>query len=271
MVEKQKIKSINEDKEPETKTTVTIANKVQVSFGFLATIVSIFPILGSLGFLIAFLHEIGYASAFHFPIELIKLDTATILKYIAISLFLLILYGLESAIIALKQYNVKNYQRGKFWVFIAWANFIFTPVFIFADFKQYFGHYSSYITAGLLILQMVLFIPMNLKKKDETKITKKIVSVTKDWPTWIIGIMFAVASLSFLSGLMDSQFEKTYLVPSTNPDSIVLRIYGDTLLCAPLASDMTIKRSYFILKIDQPNLVLSERKFKTPLFPELEK
>lgn len=233
------------------------------TWGLITTIVAAVPIIGAVGFLVAFLHEVGYTMVYQFPIEFVKLDSATILQYVAVTLLLLLIFILTGTILALILYKK---PRG-IWVFLAYANFFLIPIFFYASFKNYFGQISPYVSLGLLIIQIILMIPLNWQRGDDVKLTQKIKALSKNGLSLIILIIFILCAMAYMTGFMDGNFKRTYLTPSSNPDSVVLNIYGDNAICAPLADDnITIQRSYFILKIDEPGLIFSTREFPNHLF-----
>ena len=243
---------------------VSPAYEGKVPWGFITTALTAIPILGAIGFLVAFLHEVGYTSVYQFPIELIRLDSVTILKYVALTLLLLFAFGVTGVVLAA---IVNNNSRG-IYVFLGYANFIIIPVLIYASFKNYFGGSSPYISLGILVFQSLLLVPLNWKNGDDVNLQQKIKAITKYWPAFTVTILIILCILAYISGTMDASFQRTYLSPSTNPDSVVLRIYGDNVICATLADNTTIKRSYFVLKLNEPDLVLSAREFPNRLFVE---
>jgi hypothetical protein len=83
------------------------------------------------------------------------------------------------------------------------------------------------------------------------------------WTT--IGILFFVLlllSLSYLSGENTATRQEYFLAPSTNENSVVLRIYGDELICTQLDKQSNKPNGkLFILKLDdEPRPVLSLQK-----------
>jgi hypothetical protein len=62
----------------------------------------------------------------------------------------------------------------------------------------------------------------------------------------------------FTAGKEQALNQTDFLVPSTNPNSVVLRVYGDNLICAPF-HDKSVEPSFFVLKLDdepRPHLEL---------------
>ena len=89
-------------------------------------------------------------------------------------------------------------------------------------------------------------------------IVKRIMRI---WPAWVFLVLLVFSIAAYISGAMDADLKRTYFSPSTNPDSIVVRIYNDEAICVPLANNYTIKRSFFIMKMNEPNVIFSSREF----------
>jgi len=222
----------------------------------IAQILTAVPLLGSVGYILAFLHEIGYTSYFSMPNEFIKLDTTTILEGVGAALLLLLVFGLTFILWAVG--NLSEPRRRSLST-LAMINVILTTPFLYASMRNYLGDISAYITIGLLLLQLLILSIVTRNKASRGKVRLNL----SGRPVLSLALwgLFAVCLLAWVGGSTDVLFQREYLIPSTNPNSVVLRIYGDNIICAPLTDDSIIERSFFVLKLDEPNLTLHLREF----------
>jgi len=89
--------------------------------------------------------------------------------------------------------------------------------------------------------------------------------ITKHLRSTTIGILLFVLllfSLPYFSGEDTATKQEYFLVPSTNANSVVLRIYGDELICTELDKQSNKPNGkFFILKLaDEPRPTLSLQK-----------
>ena len=251
---------MTEEPKPETEKTGDVAEESKSPWSLLATTLSIIPILGSVGLILALLHEIGYTSYYGLPIEFIRLDSS-ILQYIAPPLLLAFAFGITFVVFVLIYFSTKN--RCLF--VLAFCNLILTPGVLYASFREYFGCSSSYVVIVLLIVQIIAMIFFGLNKEKTAIVEGEIKKQARFLLAWIIIGLLVLGGFAYGSGSTDVLFQTTYLVPSTNPDSVVLRIYSDYAVCASLANNTTIERKFFILDLSSQNLTLSLRKFEDHL------
>ena len=78
----------------------------------------------------------------------------------------------------------------------------------------------------------------------------------------IFMLLIGAFVFSYLGGRAQAMNQDEFYIPSTHPNSIILRIYGDKLICANFDEERReIKREYFILKAnEQPIPVLISTK-----------
>jgi hypothetical protein len=242
-----------------------ISNKKakQSSWSLFQVFLAVIPSLGFLAFVLALLHEISYTSNYGLPIELINLDSTLLqLIYIGPSLVLAFSFGLSLFILLL----IITFNSKKWTHILAFLNLIFAPSFLYASFRNYFGDESSYVTIGLLCLQLFGLVFFTFKKDFNTRVETKLKQVAKLWPAWVIFAVLGLSAFSYITGATDGTFQHEYLVPSTDNTSIVLRIYGDDVICAPLTADnKSIESSYFVLKLNEQGLKLTKRVFSDPI------
>lgn len=63
-------------------------------------------------------------------------------------------------------------------------------------------------------------------------------------------------------GRRNAMTQTVFLIPSTYPQSVVLRVYGDTLVCAPFdQQNRTVESSFFFIRLgDASEVRLTPRK-----------
>jgi NhaP-type Na+/H+ or K+/H+ antiporter len=240
------------------------------------------PTIVLTGYLAAFLHEIGYTSLFGIPIDLIRIDPTAMMTSLPPVLLLAFLLLLSAAIWAIVYWvNRKLLVQKKpssVRLLLWWAGFdaIITTAFIYSAIRQYYGPQSAYISAGLLIFECIpLLVSISIYGKrtnndshvELDKELPKIWELYKKPSTLLAFILLGVASLCLLAwvgGTTDALFTRSYLEPSVPAKSVVLRIYGDNVICASINDSNQIERSFFVLKLDEPTLILTFHQYDSP-------
>ena len=233
------------------------------------------PTIVLVGYLAAFLHEIGYTSLFGIPIGLIRIDPTAMMTSLPQVLLLVFLLLLSVTILAIVNWvNSKLRAQNKpssipLLLFWAWIDVIITTAFIYSAIRQYYGPQSAYISAGLLIFEVSpLFVSTIIFKKrskndPDAVLNKEIPEIWKRYTTpsiLMVFIPFGIAALFLLAwvgGTTDALFTRSYWEPSKPTKSVVLRIYGDNVICAPINDSNQIERALFVLKLDDPTLILT--------------
>lgn len=243
-------------------------------------VIALAPIAAAIGYTMAYLYELGYCSAFGIPSEFIQLQSTNIIATVSrvfISFYLLFWVGF-----ALLLY-VNSPSRGPLtpirrrMLIIA---FVLLGYIAFAlGYQRAFQEW--YLAIVLLVyFALVLFVVPRWTRKDVTggyiaklaaqdeadrQAPDPLAFITKriGWAT--IGILFflaAVLLLSYLNGEDAATRQEYFLVPSTDKDSVVLRVYGDRLICTQLDERSNEPNGrLFVLKLDdEPRPVLSLQK-----------
>jgi len=217
----------------------------------------------------AFLYEKGYCDTFGIPISFISIDLTNVFITVGILIGIIAFWILGLAIITSLKPKSPTLKRvlsplfGPTWLFLLllilfWGSWIYLIIFVIA-----------YIVVALVLVLS------NLKEKEKTKseITQEVKTQNEFNPrleafinslvskigkrsTVIIFITFFVSfilvTLSFLVGTVNATKQTDFLIPSTNNSSIVLRIYGDNLVCAPFdRASKIMQREYFIIKLGE--------------------
>ncbi|MCK4626284.1 MAG: hypothetical protein KAV00_13280 [Phycisphaerae bacterium] len=113
-----------------------------------------------------------------------------------------------------------------------------------------------------------------LKTYDESygerdKMVKDLVRSFGPRPFLLIGLAAFILHFTMLLGYARALNKKEFLVPSTAPNMVVLRINGDRLICAPFdRSTKEVEKKFLILKVgENPNMILHLEKVG-PLRPK---
>jgi len=75
----------------------------------------------------------------------------------------------------------------------------------------------------------------------------------------VLLLLLPLLFLPYFNGESFAENQEEYLVPSTHQNAVVLRIYGDNLICGELDRDgKKLNGNFFVLKVDdEPRPVLS--------------
>lgn len=254
----------------------------------------------AVGYSLAFLRELGFCQFFKIPISFIRLDITNTLIAVGeglgllfIALFCLALwYQLDSAPQTKKAGPM---QRRLFWwfsmfVFMGYLGLISgASIYIWlaasAGFCTFFVLLDliidlllavlRFIRAIDLVLAMFRFIKVKVLRRKPVEPAEPIPQdLSRDflqkrfgkWAFLVPLLALVVFGGTWLASTMQAENQKDFLVPSTSPNSVVLRVYGDNLICAPF-NNKTVEVSFFVLKLDDEPRPLLELKRVGPLTP----
>lgn len=250
------------------------------SFPAWQSVIALSPITAAIGYTMAYLYELGYCGVFGIPSEFIQLQSTNIIATVSrvfLSFYLLfwVGFGLLLYVNSPSRRPLTPIRRRL--LIIA---FILLSYIAFA-----FGYYRAfqewYLAMPLLVyFALVLFVgPLWTRKnvtggyiaklaaQDEAdrQAPHPLAFITKHigWATiGILCFVLAVLLLSYLSGEDTATRQEYFLVPSTNTDAVVLRIYGDRLICTQLdeQSNEPDGRLFVLQLDDEPRPVLSLQK-----------
>lgn len=228
----------------------------------------IFGFAAPLGYGAAYLREWGFCNVFGIPTEFIQLDITTILIAITSGFgVLLFFYWIAEYFYGLaKQERLQKSPLGYRVVFSGLG------LMFLSGFLVLFPSLTDIwlLAVGFLVLFMsIMFLmPLYTQRKIHGYINKLEAQdrKTRETPMLLdyfvksntgaiifILIIFVILFLGamFLNGYNMARGQTDFLVPSTHQNSIVLRIYGNNLICAPLnVKTKEVEKSFFIIKLD---------------------
>jgi hypothetical protein len=251
-------------------TTDTVRNSwqtVAVLFGFIAPI----------GYGAAYLREWGFCSVFGIPTELIQLNITTVLIAITSGVgALFLLFWLADIFYTLSQQRkLKNFGPIKLRLSFDLLSLILFGCFV-ALFPPIIDAWPL-LVLFLVILIFTQFVAPLITQRQIPSYKGKLEAqdrVVRETPVLLdyfikragitivsLGILLVLfLGAMFFVGYNMAQRQTDFLVPSTHQDSVVLRIYGDNLICAPFdIKTKEVEKTFFIIKLDdepRPQLCL---------------
>jgi len=242
-----------------------------------------------LGYVLAYIHQVGFCDFFGIPHELIQLNwTITLISISGALAGVLVVGGLF--------YIPRLFNKGE--VGPRKWRAIYTILVFFL--MLYFAiRYATVEEARILLFFSVYFLLLiwllpyitqrnihGYRKKliaEDESLKHKLLRTSQILTYVILGLSLLVIFAGFanLEGRALAMREQAWYTPSTHPQSVVLRIYGENIICAPVSSermitvqDKSVKmyyidRAYFAIKLsDQPPTVLKPDKVGYLRLPE---
>ena len=243
------------------------------------TVATIFGLAAPVGYGAAYLREWGFCSAFGIPLEFIQLNITTVLIAITsgIGVLFFLLWIADLFYTLSQQRKMKAFgpiqRRIYFDVLLLivfgglWA--LFPPLQYFWPLLVYFLVFilSAQFLSPLIAQRQVPGYTKKLEAQDrmerETPILLDYLIERAGMATVIIGILVVLFMASmFFVGYNEADKQTDYLIPLTHQDSIVLRIYGNNLICTPFnIKTKEVEKTFFVIKLDdepRPQLRLTQ-------------
>ena len=189
----------------------------------------------ALGYAFAYVHELGYCGVYNIPPDFIRLDLTTILVAIAAALIGLVLLAWSlSLILSIPLYMSMIRKK----VYFAFILLVFYGVFAFFYLTV---EESKQLGIMLIFFMLIFFIGPWLSRKLPSKRKRQDIPLNRlirnkyIQYSFIVGYMvFLLLSFGYLAGRSDAFQKEIFYVPSSNPELIVLKIYGDNIVCGKL-------------------------------------
>lgn len=224
-------------------------------------------------YLFAFYYEKGFASVFKIPIAFVAIALTTILVFAAVTLGLLVFLFPIANLLTMLLPSAANpvLLRAIRPVFLL-AIYVIVQAYLFG-----LSHWQRWLplTIAFLVVVALQFVFPLFTHKNRTyigrleaqeDIDRKVVGVL-DYVSrlfgpdpLIVGLVFWFGiSFSESAGMAQALNQAEFLVTNTSPEMVVLRVYGDNLICAPFdRNTKEVKSDFVFLRIaEDPNLVLS--------------
>jgi hypothetical protein len=232
-------------------------------------IIAAIPIVA---YMITFSYETGFAGFFGIPREFIALNFTSVFIVAGALLGVLFFLFLLTEIISMV------FPPSKDIIYRTSLPFFPLSLMCAALFILYGSYWREWIGSVVVTMLFALFwygFPL-LTQRDKKGYRKKLeadeeaerqVKTPFDHAIRLIGGRKALIIILFLILLLDVSHhaghaaalkQEEFLVANTSPEMVVLRIYGDHLICAPFdRATKEVQRSFIVLKVaDNPQLML---------------
>lgn len=235
------------------------ANRPAINWRLAQAIALVAP---ALGYTVAFTREAAYCHVFKVPVEFISLSWNTIIVSVFGSLAGVYLAMLPFIMLWVTRSSKKPLGPVERRLYLICV--IFVTLFVLA-FRHLLARETAYVVGFVIVLALMLFLlPLSdpgarkikgyrnqLEAYDDPSRKRELPFLKLlDLRTIVIFFLFLGAyGGAYLDGRAQALNQEEFLVPSTYPDSIVLRIYGDDMICAPLdPRSKVVEQTYFMLK-----------------------
>jgi hypothetical protein len=216
-----------------------------------------------LAYMITFTYEVGFAAFFGIPSEFISLNLTSFFL-VAFYLGLMVAFLLATAGMVLIFTPARDHPLYRRVLSVLPLSLLAVGYIVM--FQSYWREWAA-ILPGLVILILLVFVLPAVVHRDKGKyvdrlraadqVVSKSASVfdrvmEKGGTTVVAGFLYAwiILSLSHAAGRSSALWQREFLVTSTSPEMVVLRVYGDNLIAAPLDRERKkVQRSFVILKM----------------------
>lgn len=193
----------------------------------------------ALGYGLAYVHERGYCAVYHIPFDLIHLDLTTVLVAIAASLgglALLLYIAFLAMTVPLDTSATKKkiYLSSILFVFLVLFGFLYLTVEEFIQLSIAFAVFLfSIFIFPRILLWLIRKFPTK-RQRQETLLDRWANNKYLQYGCIAILVIAFIFVSGYLAGRSDAWKKEIFLVPSSNPELVVLKIYGDNIVCGKL-------------------------------------
>lgn len=233
----------------------------------LGLIAALGPLAIVLGYGLAYLYQVRFCYVFGIPNEFIVINWTTILSVsstiLVVSLILLILA-------AMWKYQPKIESMGPIRRILIRSILFPLPILLIAlPFESFWLEISIPVSFIALFSMLISFLqPLWTQRNVEGYRNKLITKWEREKEDsiktdellerrlggqsgiLILAVIVALFAGVFFGGANEARTRKEFLIPSTTEQLVVLRVYGDNLICAPLdRGNKEIEQSFYILEM----------------------
>lgn len=230
----------------------------------IVSVTGILAVTPIVGYTVTFAHEMGYCLYFRIPFAFIRPDLTTIAAAsvaVFLAIYIIIFFG---GLFTWFSRDIKFKQAFLFY----FLTFTFAACLTAADTSSA-GWITFLITAAKLVIAatvayaFILFSPPTARQTIIVPGAKQPAGPSQALNCLhaCVPWLCAVLLIAFTTGRRSAAFQEYFFVPSIAPDTVVLRIYGDSLVCGSLDNvPMRLKPNITLIKVGTNPMLNLERR-----------
>lgn len=223
----------------------------------------------AISYLLAYVKEYAYCSYFGIPIEFISLDLMTILlMFIKIFIILMPVFYFMNFLSLIIWYD--DLKSPIIRQFVRCSKYYIVLLVFYIMNRDISGLKTTLFVAFLFITFLYFIFPIITQWKvsgyknkliEQEKVENKSNNNTLQYNFFrkvgitnvnIIAIVIIISILTYQVGLSEASTKENFLIPSNDNSKIVLRIYGENIICAKYDRDnQKVLRQFSIVKLGE--------------------
>jgi hypothetical protein len=219
----------------------------------------------AIGYVLAYIYERAFCDFYQIPTGLIQLDWNTIITAIAGVLggLLIVIWGF-TVLFFTKNGKPGPYKRRLILIGVLFGTILILSIYCNLTVTEFLIGIGSIAWLAILLFVFPLFrkTPKAYRDKliadDKTALTNVLKSsqIAK-YGFLAVLVLLLFGGITYLSGRSVATGKTQFYIPSSYPNAVVLRIYGQNCICAPVVTKYKIvEKSYFVLNANTPGLTL---------------
>ena len=196
----------------------------------------------ALGYGLAYVHERGYCEVYHIPFDLIHLDLTTVLVAIAASLGgIALVIWVTFMVMTIPLYISATKKNIYYSLICLFFIFVFGLLYLSVEeFKQLliaFSLFLFFIFAFPRILPWLIRKSPRRRQRRDIPILRWLNNKYLRYGYIVILVIIFIFVCTNLAGRSEAWKKEIFLVPSSHPELVVLKIYGDNVVCGKLVQE----------------------------------
>ena len=229
-----------------------------------AVIIACSPLVA---YLLTFIYEAGFAGVFKIPLGFVELNLTTVFTMaaaVAATLFIVLIFFNPVYIFAVAPFRGKKYINRRI------AGLVPILILFLASLILFGSLWKKWIIPLIFLIVFIsvaFFLPLITQRSKGSYLEKIKADAGSTEPEDLYGSLerhlgwkyfyylfcfFIFFLIVYSAGQAKAMKEKEFLVLASSPDTVVLRIYGDNIICAPFnRSAKEVQRSFIIHKVGE--------------------
>jgi hypothetical protein len=197
----------------------------------------------ALGYGLAYVHEQGYCAVYHIPFDLIHLDLTTILVAIAASLGgMTLLIWITFLTMTIPLY-ISATKKNIYFSLIFFLFFVLPFGLLYLAVEEFKQLLIAFLLFVFFIFAFPRILPWLIRKfprrrqRLDIPIVRWLNNKYLRYGYIVTLVIIFIFVCTYLAGRSEAWKKEIFLVPSSNPELVVLKIYDDNIICGKLVQE----------------------------------